>query len=183
MDRRYPTGGLQRSRVLSYIDACLMQVVASIQQSPSERFQFSGADAPHTARGEECQTIVVDARGFAPEGPRSLALEIVRLHELGHRKLIVANTRGHRFIGNGLGRDNHGLRIDVYGSPGDYLGSGIDGAELHVHGSTQDQVAQIVKSGKIVVHGDVGQTFMYASKGGQAYILERRRSPIDQRRG
>ena len=28
-----------------------------------------------------------------------------------------------------------------------------------------------MKSGKLVVHGDVGQTFMYGAKGGQAYIL------------
>ena len=61
--------------------------------------------------------------------------------------------------------------MDVYGSPGDYLGSGIDGMQIHVHNSGQDQLAQIMKSGKLVVHGDVGQTFGYAAKGGESYIL------------
>jgi len=32
-------------------------------------------------------------------------------------------------------------------------------------------VAQIMKSGKLVIYGDVGQTFMYAAKGGEVYVL------------
>ncbi len=59
------------------------------------------------------------------------------------------------------------MRIDVYGSSGDYLASGIDGAQIVVHGSAQDQVAQVRKDGSLVVHGDVGQTFMYAAQGGE----------------
>jgi glutamate synthase domain-containing protein 3 len=51
------------------------------------------------------------------------------------------------------------------------LGSGLDGAEIYVHTSAQDQVAQIMKSGKLVIFGDVGQTFMYAAKGGDVYVL------------
>jgi glutamate synthase domain-containing protein 3 len=61
--------------------------------------------------------------------------------------------------------------MDVYGSPGDYLASGLDGVEIQVHNNGQDQLAQIMKSGKLVVHGDVGQTFMYAAKGGEVYVL------------
>src|SRR5439155_15994874 len=64
-----------------------------------------------------------------------------------------------------------GVRIDVYGSSGDYLASGIDGAVVIVHGSGQDQLAQIMKGGKLVIYGDVGQTFMYGAKGGEAFIL------------
>jgi glutamate synthase domain-containing protein 3 len=79
--------------------------------------------------------------------------------------------RGQRFIANGLGSDTSGVRIDIYGSSGDYLASGIDGAEVIVHGAGQDQLAQIMKTGKLVVHGDVGQTFMYGAKGGQAFVM------------
>lgn len=61
--------------------------------------------------------------------------------------------------------------MDVYGSSGDYLASGIDGAEVFVHGDAQDQLAQIMKDGKLVVYGSVGQTFLYAGKGGQAFVL------------
>jgi glutamate synthase domain-containing protein 3 len=40
-----------------------------------------------------------------------------------------------------------------------------------VHGNGQDQLAQIMKRGRLVVHGDVGQTFLYAAKGGEVYVL------------
>ena len=59
----------------------------------------------------------------------------------------------------------------MFGSSGDYLGSGLDGAEIAVHENAQDQVGQILKSGKLVIYGDVGQTFMYGAKGGDAYVL------------
>ena len=60
--------------------------------------------------------------------------------------------------------------MDVYGSSGDYLGSGMDGMEMHVHGNAQDQLGQVLKSGKLVIHGDAGQTFMYGAKGGMVYV-------------
>ncbi len=84
---------------------------------------------------------------------------------------MLYNTRGHRFIANGLGPRTNDLRIDCYGDVGDYVASGIDGAEVKIHGAAQDQAAQIMKYGKLVVHGDVGQAFMYAAKGGHVYVL------------
>jgi glutamate synthase domain-containing protein 3 len=63
------------------------------------------------------------------------------------------------------------MRIDIYGSSGDYLASGIDGMEIHVHDNGQDQIGQIMKSGRLVVYGDVGQAFMYGAKGGEVYIM------------
>jgi glutamate synthase domain-containing protein 3 len=117
------------------------------------------------------QIAVIDARGYKPEGEHSVAMLLVALHKRGFRNFIVANARGHRFIGNGFGVDSSGVRIDVYGSSGDYLASGLDGMEIQVHGNAQDQLCQIMKAGKLVVHGDVGQTFGYAAKGGEVYIL------------
>jgi glutamate synthase domain-containing protein 3 len=84
---------------------------------------------------------------------------------------MTYNWRGQRFCGCGLGEKSSGVRIDVYGSSGDYLASGLDGAEIFVHENAQDQVAQIMKSGKLVIYGDVGQTFMYGAKGGEVYVL------------
>jgi glutamate synthase domain-containing protein 3 len=121
--------------------------------------------------GEE--TLVLDADGFPPEGDGSAARLIAEAAGLGWRRFVTYNWRGGRFCGCGLGPNSTGVRIDVYGSSGDYLGSGLQGAEVHVHGSAQDQVGQILNAGKLVVHGDVGQTFMYGAKGGQAYVLGR----------
>jgi len=122
--------------------------------------------APHSQAG-----LVIDARGFAPEGSDSLSLFIVRAYQVGWREIIVYRCSGHRFIGCGLLEKSDGLRIHVYGSSGDYLGSGLDGAEIFVHGNGQDQLGQIFHRGKLVVYGDVGQTFFYGAKGGDAYVL------------
>ena len=96
---------------------------------------------------------------------------LVVLHGLGWRNFIVYRCRGDRFIGCGLGSDTADVRIDVYGSSGDYLGSGLDGAQLYVHGDAQDQVGQILKTGRIVIFGNVGQTFLYGAKGGESFVM------------
>jgi glutamate synthase domain-containing protein 3 len=124
-------------------------------------------------RGPEADesTLLIDARGFQPEGEDCDATLAVKAYHLGWRHLIHYNTRGTRFHGVGFGPQTDGLRIDCYDNPGDYLGSGIDGLEIHVHGSAQDQLCQISKRGKLVVYGDVGQTFLYGAKGGEVYVL------------
>ena len=171
IDRRYPTGSLRRSRLLALFDATLSALFQAIRQRPSSGFGFHEHGRPLPQPEAGGQAMVVDARGFSPEGPESLARELVRLVGRGFRRLVVAEARGHRFIANGLGPETRGIRIDVFGSSGDYLASGIDGAEVVVHGSGQDQLAQIMKAGRLVVHGDVGQTFMYAAKGGEVFVL------------
>lgn len=171
MDRRYPTGTMKRSCLLALFDRSFAQLVDSIRDTPSGRYAWTGFGSPLLEPGDVDVTLVFDARGYPSEGNQSLARTIVMQYRRGFRRFIVANTRGQRFIGCGLGPASDGLRIDVYGSPGDYLASGIDGAELFVHGTAQDQLAQIMKGGKLVVYGDVGQTFMYAAKGGQAFIM------------
>jgi glutamate synthase domain-containing protein 1/glutamate synthase domain-containing protein 3 len=171
MDCRYPTGALRRSCLLSLFDSSLAAIVESIRQSPSEAFAFASARNALSTSSGGTPIVVMDARGFAAEGEDSLAREIVRLYQRGFRQFLVAHAKGHRFIANGLGPASAGVRIDVYGSSGDYLASGIDGAEVIVHGDAQDQLAQIMKDGKLVVYGSVGQTFLYAGKGGQAFVL------------
>ncbi|MGH7538537.1 MAG: glutamate synthase [Gemmatimonadales bacterium] len=171
MDRRYPTGSLRRSSLLSLYDAAFARVIESLWGDRSEAYVYVAAEDPRPEAARDGPTAVLDARGFDPEGDRSLAHEVVRLHRLGYRKFLVAHARGHRFLANGLGPRTQGVRIDVYGSSGDYLASGLDGAVVVVHGSGQDQLAQIMKDGTLVVYGDVGQTFMYAAKGGRAFVL------------
>ncbi len=116
------------------------------------------------------QTVVVDARPYPIEGTESLARELVSLHKTGWRNFCVTHCHGHRFIGNGFGMETEDVRIDVFGSVGDYLGSGSDGMTIHMHGNAQDQVAQIHKRGTLVVHGDVGQCYGYGAKGGRLFV-------------
>ncbi len=114
--------------------------------------------------------VIIDATQFASEGDNSLSHKIVELTRAGQNKFTLINCRGHRFIACGLGTGSQEVDINVYGSSGDYLASGIDGATVRVFGSAQDQVGQIMKSGTLVIHGDVGQTFMYGAKGGNAFV-------------
>ncbi|MBN1452183.1 MAG: hypothetical protein JW963_14295 [Anaerolineales bacterium] len=171
IDRRYPTGTMRRSSLVSLCDEALNQVFEYIGKEPFELYAFASADQPLPEPAQVDQIAVIDARGYSPEGERSVAMLLVELNKRGFSNFIIANARGHRFIGNGFGANSSGIRIDVYGSSGDYLASGLDGMEIHVHGNAQDQLCQIMKSGKLVVHGDVGQTFGYAAKGGEVYIL------------
>jgi len=119
--------------------------------------------------GEEC--LLIDAQGFPPEGDDCDAILMRKAHKLGWKRFIVYRLRGQRFHGVGLGPATDGVRIDLYGSNGDYTASGMDGLEMQIHGNAQDQIAQIAKRGKLVIYGDVGQTFMYGAKGGEVYVL------------
>jgi len=114
---------------------------------------------------------VVNVADFPPEGDDCAGRFICDAYAQGWKRFIAYGFRGQRFCGCGLGPDTDEVRLDAYGSVGDYLASGADGLEVHVHDHGQDQFAQIMKRGKLVIHGDVGQTFMYGAKGGEVYVL------------
>jgi glutamate synthase domain-containing protein 1/glutamate synthase domain-containing protein 3 len=181
-DRRYDCGRMKRSAVLQIVRKAINNVLDGVppiaqdgpgrpaSRVPRRRIELSTRDDLRPPRAGET-TLVIFAEGFPPEGDQCDARLAVRAYQLGWRRLIVYGLRGQRFTGCGLGPKTDGVRIDVFGSSGDYLASGIDGLEIHVHGSAQDQLGQIIKRGTLVVHGDVGQTFMYGAKGGEVYVL------------
>ncbi|HUF38541.1 MAG TPA: hypothetical protein VMN57_08460 [Anaerolineales bacterium] len=171
VDRRYPTGGMRPSSVRTLVDEALRRLVDCVRDEPVAGFVHSSAHRRASEAARSGETVVIDAAGFEPEGPDSLAAHLIALGKLGFERFVVADCRGQRFIGNGFGPGTEQVRMDVFGSPGDYLGSGLDGMEIRVHNNGQDQLAQIMKAGTLVVHGDVGQTFMYGAKGGEAYVL------------
>ena len=176
MDRRYPTADKKRSSVLTILRGGLEQIFQRQPLCGDERtgthvrITWESRDRLRGPRPHET-TLLIDARGFAPEGETCDAALAIQAYQMGWRRLVHYNTRGTRFHGVGLGPGTTGLRIDCYDNPGDYLGSGIDGLEIHVHGNAQDQLCQISKRGKLVVYGDVGQTFMYGAKGGEVYVM------------
>ncbi|MGA2030636.1 MAG: hypothetical protein ABSG68_00130 [Thermoguttaceae bacterium] len=176
MDRRYATGGKKRSSVLTILRGALERIferqppVGEGHGGTHRRITWLTRQQIRGPQGDET-TLLVDARGFAAEGPTCDATLAVRAYHLGWRHIVHYNTRGTRFHGVGFGPQTDGLRIDCYDNPGDYLASGIDGLEIRVHGNAQDQLCQISKRGKLVVYGDVGQTFLYGAKGGEIYVL------------
>ncbi len=164
LDSIYPLTSVRRSCLLALLDKSLSNLVSTIAEHPTLYCESCSFSNPS-------ETVVIDAKDFPSEGENSLSAHIVALQKRGCKKFIIINCRGQRFIACGIGAASCGVEIDLYGSTGDYLSSGIDGALVRVHGSAQDQVAQIMKEGTLVIYGDVGQTFMYGAKGGQAFVL------------
>ncbi|MBI5663871.1 MAG: glutamate synthase [Nitrospirae bacterium] len=176
LDRRYPTGNKRRRSILQQISEALDSIFRNIpgidenSESVFRSIDFNARPSLRGPKGPE-QVLVADAGKFQPEGEDAFSRVVADAYALGWKRFICFGQRGQRFLGCGLGADTKGVRIDSFGSSGDYLASGIDGLELHVHGNAQDQLGQIMKAGKLVVYGDVGQTFMYGAKGGEVYIL------------
>lgn len=174
LDRRYRTEKMERKWLRALLEATINEILDSVSSlgaaSDFGRITWQ-TRATLSAPRAPTQTLVIDATGFPPEGEDALSLLIVSAYKLGWKKFLLYRCCGQRFIGSGLGPRSHGVRLDVYGSSGDYLASGLDGAEIYVHNNGQDQLGQIYHDGKLVVYGDVGQTFFYGAKGGQAYVL------------
>jgi glutamate synthase domain-containing protein 1/glutamate synthase domain-containing protein 3 len=175
-DRRYDCGRKKRSVVLQIIRRAIdsiLQSVPSITDNSSSQIRHIDWDTRDKIRApKDTETIlVICARSFPPEDEECDARLMVRSYELGWKRFIVYGLRGQRFTGCGLGSDTSDVRIDIFGSSGDYVASGIDGMEIYVHDNAQDQLGQIMKAGRLVIYGDVGQAFMYGAKGGEVYVL------------
>lgn len=175
-DHRYDTGAKKKSSVVQIVKEALHRIFDATQAIEAKSagiyhlICWSNKDCLRPPEGRR-DILIVNAAKFPPEGEESDARLIVKAYKWGWKRVIVYNAQGQRFCGTGLGPHTTGVRIDVYDSSGDYLGSSMGGAELYVHGNGQDQLGQILKDGKLVVFGDVGQTFMYGAKGGEAYVL------------
>ncbi len=176
LDRRYSTGRKSRRSVLQMISTALdsiFEAVPVMNGAPKgiySRIDFKSRKKLR-APGKKEKILIANANGFDPEGDNSFAGIISGAYNLGWKRFVCYGQKGQRFLGCGFGPKSDGVRIDSYGSSGDYLASGIDGLEIHVHGNAQDQLGQIMMSGKLVIHGDIGQTFMYGAKGGEVYVL------------
>ncbi len=177
LDRRFPIAEKKRSAVIRIVTDELYSVFKALPRisDPINIGYFSLLDfetrkdlRPPIAIE---RTLVVDAKDFEPEGDYCDAVLIADAYRLGWRKFIVFDLRGQRFEGCGFGPLTADVKVDLYGSSGDYAASGIDGMELHIHGNAQDQLGQIMKRGLLVIHGDVGQCFMYGAKGGATFVL------------
>jgi len=176
MDRHYPIADKRRRSLLQMIAAALDRIFEEVPLVNGRaaagyvRIDWENRGSLR-APGDGKEILVIDAGAFPPEGDDCHARLVVDAYHLGWKRFICTGHKGQRFLGCALGPDTRGVRIDAYGSTGDYLGSGLDGLEIRVHGNGQDQLGQILKSGKLVIYGDVGQTFMYGAKGGEVYVL------------
>ncbi|MFH1629119.1 MAG: glutamate synthase, partial [Pseudomonadota bacterium] len=177
LDWRYPTYDKKRRSILQMIhqtlEALFRHFPSLVREDKKSAYRLIDWETRQFFRGPSYdeKVLIIDASLFPPEGDHCDSRLLAEAFFRGWRRFIVFGLKGQRFLGCGLGPDSGGVRIDVYGSSGDYLGSGIDGLSIRVHGDGQDQLGQIMKSGKMVIYGDVGQTFMYGAKGGEVYVM------------
>jgi glutamate synthase domain-containing protein 1/glutamate synthase domain-containing protein 3 len=177
IDRRIPLGDKKNSALIRIVTDQLYETLRTLPRITG------GAQLRHYALIDAATrnhlrppiaietTLVIDACDFAPEGDDCDASLLSDAYKVGWKKFIVFDLRGQRFEGCGFGPKTEDIRIDLYGSSGDYVASGIDGMEIHIHGNAQDQIGQIMKKGTLVIHGDVGQCFLYGAKGGTTFVL------------
>jgi glutamate synthase domain-containing protein 3 len=176
-DLRYPTGTKKRSHILHIVRSELDQLFGDLPTFESEEqggahrlIDYETRRALRAPRAEET-TLVMNVDHFPPEWDECDAAFLVDAYIKGWRHFICYGCCGQRYAGCGLGPLTEDVTIDLHGSPGDYLGSGLDGLTIRVHNNAQDQPGQIIKSGKMVIYGDAGQTFMYGAKGGAVYVM------------
>ncbi|MGQ9587744.1 MAG: glutamate synthase, partial [Thermoplasmata archaeon] len=149
IDRRYAPGRFRRSRIVEKANEAVARILRSSRRiEEAGHSLFSLVDLKNLEKLQRAKSpydrLVIDCEGFPMEGERGASFAIRRARDLGWNRVIVVGVHGQRFIGCGLGPKSKGLRVEVYGSPGDYLGSGLDGAEVVVHSNGQDQLGQIL---------------------------------------
>jgi len=175
-DRRYNCGSKKRSVVLQIIRQSINAILESVpaitdnSSAHARHIDWETRDKIRPPKDPET-TLVINANKFPPEDEKCDAKLMVKAYQLGWKRFIVYELKGQRFQGCGLGSETSDVRIDLYGSSGDYIASGMDGMQIYIHNNAQDQLGQILKSGRLVIYGDVGQAFMYGAKGGDVYIL------------
>ena len=133
-------------------------------------------DAGKLERPEDKEKVlVVDARGFRPEGINPLdvlSCFLDRAHQIGWRKFIVYRVQGQRGIAMGIGSGStFDTVVDVFGSPGEYTGAFNMGARVRVHTHAQNFTGMVMHSGTLEIHGDAGKVTGYSAKGGEFNIL------------
>ncbi|MEE4353517.1 MAG: hypothetical protein V2J25_11675 [Desulfatiglans sp.] len=177
LDSRYPTYDKKRRSILQMINQTLETIFRHLPSLREENnkgaYRLVDWESRQFFRGpvNKERVMVIDASLFPPEGDSCDSRLMSEAYFRGWRRFIVFGLKGQRFHGCGFGSDSGGVHLDIYGSSGDYLASGIDGMTIMVHGNAQDQLGQIMKSGKLVIYGDTGQTFMYGAKGGEVYVM------------
>lgn len=91
------------------------------------------------------------------------------VNDQGVKRLALRNVCGQRYIGTDL---HNPVEIDIYGTPGNDLGSFMRGPKITVHGNAQDGAGNTMDEGTIIVHGHAGDVLMLSSRGGKAFVRD-----------
>ena len=86
----------------------------------------------------------------------------------GYKHIIVKRVYGQRFICAGM--EHEGLKVDIYGTPGNDLGVFMSGPEIEVYGSAEDQAGNTMNAGKIIIHGNAWDVTGLAARNGTIFV-------------
>ena len=173
--RHLETGSKAKSSLIGIANAVLYKLFERLPEIDS-RFVFQKYKHSEELKpAEKEQILLVNADGFEPEGTdrrTSLASFLSYSFDQGYRNFILYNLSGQRLISTATMKGNcEGVKIDVYGIPGEYLGAFMQGGTLRVHGNSQNFTGMCMHHGTLQVFGNAGKVCGYASKGGKVFIL------------
>jgi glutamate synthase domain-containing protein 3 len=87
----------------------------------------------------------------------------------GAEKIEIRNVYGQRYIGTDLDRP---VRLDIFGTPGNDLGSFMNGPTVVVHGNAQDGCGNTMNEGEIVIEGHAGDIIGMSARGGKIFVRD-----------
>jgi glutamate synthase domain-containing protein 3 len=112
------------------------------------------------------QVVTIDASGLHYRELNARLREVV---SSGTQRIELRNVYGQRYIGTDLDRP---VEIEIFGTPGNDLGTFMDGPRITVHGNAQDGCGNTMNSGEIIVHGHAGDIVGLSARGGKIFIRE-----------
>ncbi len=156
----------------SYLIASHKRGIISYGRTPVEMKLFFDETnvrvAPYFTKVPVRGDNVIDARGLST---RELNDLILRKAIEGHKVIKVYNSHGQRYIGINLARHGiKGVRVEIYGVPGNCLANLNHGNEFIVYGNAENDVADTMHDGKVVVHGDARDVLGQALQGGYVFV-------------
>ena len=111
-------------------------------------------------------TVKLDASGIFY---RELNTQLRELVANGTGRIELKNVYGQRYIGTGL---NKPVKIEIFGTPGNDLGTFMDGPSIIVRGNAQDGCGNTMNNGEIIVHGHAGDITGLSARGGKIFVRE-----------
>jgi glutamate synthase domain-containing protein 3 len=119
-----------------------------------------------TAKEKANSVVEIDARGILT---RELNARLREVLSNGTKKIELRNVYGQRYIGTDLGKP---VEIEIFGTPGNDLGSFMDGPRIIVRGNAQDGCGNTMNEGEIIVHGHAGDITGLSARGGKIFIRD-----------
>ncbi|HEY49076.1 MAG TPA: hypothetical protein G4O13_03440 [Dehalococcoidia bacterium] len=117
-------------------------------------------------RNKDKRTVKIDAYG---DTHRELNAKLRDAVSNGTLRIELQNVYGQRYIGTDLDKP---VEIEIFGVPGNDLGSFMDGPMIIVRGNAQDGCGNTMNNGEIIVHGHAGDIIGHSARGGKIFIRE-----------